>query len=142
MIYTSLTKKALNLAFKAHKDQLDKSGLPYIFHPFSLAEQMSDEYSICVALLHDVIEDSKYTINDLIKLEFPDPVIEAVMVLTHSKNVPYFDYIEEVKKNPLATKVKIEDLKHNSDVTRLNEINNDDLQRIEKYKKALFILES
>jgi len=142
MIYTSLTKKALNLAFEAHKDQLDKSGIPYIFHPFHLAEQMSDEYSTCVALLHDVVEDSKYTINDLIKLEFPNPVIEAVMVLSHSKNVPYFDYIKEVKNNPIATKVKIEDLKHNSDVTRLSKINNDDIKRLEKYKKALLILES
>ncbi len=142
MIYTTLTKKALNLAFKAHKDQLDKSGLPYIFHPLHLAEQMRDEFTTCVALLHDVAEDSKYTIQDLIELGFPTQVIEAIRVLTHSKDMPYFDYINKVKNNAIATKVKIEDLKHNSDLTRLNEISGEDLTRLEKYKKALFILEN
>lgn len=140
MIYTALTKKALNIAYEAHKCQLDKSGLPYIFHPFHLAEQMNDEYSTCVALLHDVIEDSDYNIQDLIVLGFPTPVIEAIRVLTHSKDIPYFDYIDKVKKNTLATRVKIEDLKHNSDLTRLNKISDEDLKRIEKYKNALSIL--
>lgn len=142
MIYTILTKKALNIAFEAHKDQLDKSGLPYIFHPFHLAEQMNDEYTTCVALLHDVVEDSSYTIQDLIEIGFPTRVIEAIIVLTHSKDMPYFDYINRVKNNPIATRVKIEDLKHNSDLTRLNEISDEDLKRMEKYKKALFILKN
>ena len=142
MIYTILTKKALNIAFEAHKDQLDKSGLPYIFHPFHLAEQMNDEYTTCVALLHDVVEDSSYTIQDLIEIGFPTQVIEAIIVLTHSKDMPYFDYINRVKNNPIATRVKIEDLKHNSDLTRLNEISDEDLKRMEKYKKALFILKN
>lgn len=142
MIYTKLTKKALKIAYEAHKEQLDKSGLPYIFHPFYLASKMKDEYSICVALLHDVVEDSNYTINDLNSAGFPLEVIEAIRILTYSKDSPYFDYIKEIKNNKLATIVKIEDLKHNSDLTRLNQITIEDKKRIEKYEKALILLES
>lgn len=137
MIYTTLTKKALKTAYEAHKDQLDKSDLPYVFHPFHLAELMDDEYSTCVALLHDVVEDSNYTIEDLERHGFPSDVIEAIKLLTHSKDLPYFDYINKVKSNSLAIRVKIADLNHNSDTSRLNEISEDDLKRIEKYKKAL-----
>lgn len=141
MIYTELTKKALIIAYEAHKDQLDKSGLPYVFHPFHVAEQMNDEYTTCVALLHDVIEDSDYTIQNLKDEGFPAEVTDAIKVLTHSKGTQYFEYINIVKNNKIATRVKIEDLKHNSDLTRLNEINEDDQKRIEKYKIALRFLE-
>ena len=72
MIYTAGTKKALKLCFEAHKDQVDKSGMPYVFHPFHLAEQMSDERSTIVALLHDVIEDTEYTFEDLRKKVFTE----------------------------------------------------------------------
>ena len=65
MLYTPLTKKALTLCFEAHKDQVDKTGLPYVFHPFHLAEQMTDEYTTVCALLHDVIEDTDHTWQDL-----------------------------------------------------------------------------
>ena len=82
MIYTELTKKALKLCFEAHKDQLDKSGMPYVFHPFHLAEQMKDEYSTVAALLHDVVEDTDYTFDDLKKMGFPDEVLDAMKLLT------------------------------------------------------------
>ena len=141
MIYTELTKKAFIIANDAHRDQVDKAGLPYVFHPFHLAEEMNDEYSTCVALLHDVVEDSSYTIEDLMKVGFPPQVIEASQVLTHSKDVPYFEYVKMVKQNVLATKVKIADLKHNSDLTRLDKISEEDIKRIEKYKEALRLLE-
>ena len=71
MLYTDLTKRALKLCFAAHRDQTDKSGLPYVFHPFHLAEQMPDELTTVVALLHDVVEDTPYTLEDLAKLGFP-----------------------------------------------------------------------
>ena len=142
MIYTTLTKKALKIAYEAHKKQLDKTGLPNVFHPYHLAEQMADEYTTCVALLHDVVEDSNYTIQDFIAEGFPTEVSEAIKELTHSKDIPYFKYINRVKNNAIATRVKIEDLKHDSDLTRLNEISDEDFKRIEKYKKALFILEN
>ena len=83
MIYTNLTKRALKLAFDAHKDQTDKSGMPYVFHPFHLAESMTDELSTVCALLHDVIEDTDITFDDLLSHGFPIEVIEILKLLTH-----------------------------------------------------------
>src|SRR5690554_1506063 len=110
MLYTQLTKKSLSIAYDAHKNQLDKSGLPYIFHPFYLAEQMNDEYSICVALLHDVVEDNNYTIQEIENMGFPLVVVDAIRVLTHDNEIPYFDYINRIKDNQIARIVKIKDL--------------------------------
>ena len=115
MIYTALTKKALRISFNAHKNQLDKSGMPYVYHPFHVAEQMKDEYSTCVALLHDVVEDTDITLDELKSNEFPDDVIEALSLMTHSDDVPYLDYIRNLKDNPIARRVKLADLAHNSD---------------------------
>ena len=136
-----MTKKALKLCYSAHNGQVDKSGMPYIFHPFHLAEQMEDENTVTVALLHDVIEDTEYTISDLEKMGFPREVIEALSLLTHDDNVPYMDYVEKIKGNEIARKVKLADLAHNSDTTRLDEINDKVIQRVEKYKNAIAILE-
>ena len=136
MVYTDLTKKALKISFNAHKNQVDKSGMPYVYHPFHLAEQMDDEYSTCVALLHDVVEDTDMTIDELSET-FPKEVTAAIALMTHDDSVPYFDYIRELKKNPLAAKVKLADLKHNSDLTRLEEVDDKALERVEKYKKAI-----
>ena len=137
MIYTELTKKAIKLCFEAHAGQVDKSGLPYVLHPLHLAEQMDDEESTIVALLHDVVEDTNITLDDIKKIGFGPDVVEALKYLTHDKNIPYETYIESIKKNPLATKVKLADLDHNSDITRLNgEPTEVDLKRVEKYRKA------
>ena len=81
MIYTPATKKALRLCFEAHKDQNDKGGIPYVFHPFHLAEQMKDEDTTIVALLHDVIEDTDYTFDDLKTFGFDDVIIDALKLL-------------------------------------------------------------
>ena len=123
MIYTSLTNKAMQLAYKAHHGQVDKSGLPYILHPYHLAEQMKDEITICTALLHDVAEDTSVTIKDLEK-EFPKKITEALRLLTHTKGSDYFDYIRAIKKNPIAKIVKLADIAHNLDETRLSECKN------------------
>jgi (p)ppGpp synthase/HD superfamily hydrolase len=112
MIYTPNTKKALKLCFEAHKDQVDKSGMPYVFHPFHLAEQMTDETTTIVALLHDVVEDTDYTLDDLREMGFAEEVIEALGLLTHDDNVPYMDYVATVKENSIARAVKLADLKH------------------------------
>ena len=141
MIYTNDTKKALKIAYQAHKNQYDKSGLPYIFHPFYVATLMKDEITTIVALLHDVIEDSDYTITDIKQMGFSNEIIEALQLLTHDKDVDYYRYIESIKTNEVAKKVKIADLKHNSDLSRLDTVNESDLNRVEKYKKALKILE-
>ena len=141
MIYTEYTKLAMKICFKAHAHQLDKSGLPYVFHPFHIAEQMKDEDTTIVALLHDVVEDTNITIADLKNYGFSEKVISAVAVMTHDPKVEYMAYIKKVKKNPIAAAVKLEDLKHNSDLTRLDEVTAKDIQRNEKYKKAMELLE-
>ena len=117
MIYTELTYKAMNLAYRAHHGQLDKSGAPYIFHPIHLAEQMDDEISCCAALLHDVVEDTDVTLDDLAK-EFPPEIVEAVRLLTHDEGVPLEEYLTAIKANPVALKVKLADNAHNADQSR------------------------
>lgn len=141
MIYTTKTKLALKLCFDAHKNQIDKSGMPYVFHPFHLAEQMMTEETTIVALLHDLVEDTNYTLEDLINLDFDKSVIEAIALMTHSDDVDYMDYIRMINENPIAKTVKIADLKHNSDLTRLNSVDEKSIKRRDKYLKALELLE-
>ena len=140
MIYTNLTKKALKLCFEAHRDQVDKTGMPYVYHPFYIAEQMTDELSTVCALLHDVIEDTEYTFDDLSKMGFPKEVIEVLTLLTHDESVPYMDYIKNLSVNQTARQVKLADLRHNSDLTRLDEIDSYSLKRNEKYLLAIEFL--
>ena len=144
MIYTALTNKALRLAYDAHQGQKDKSGQPYIFHPYHLAEQMSDEISTCVSLLHDVPEDTDITIEEL-RREFPEEITDALNLLTHGEGIDYFDYIRAIRRNPVAVKVKLADLAHNSDETRFagcEDVSGEELaRRREKYAEARRILE-
>ena len=140
MIYTPLTKKALRLCFDAHKEQVDKTGMPYVFHPFHLAEQMTDELATVCALLHDVVEDTDYTLDDLGKMGFPIEVIEALKLLTHDESVPYMEYVQAIETNPIAKQVKIADLRHNSDLSRMDTVDEWAIARTEKYKKALALL--
>lgn len=140
MIYTEKTKRALKLCFDAHKDQLDKTGLPYVFHPFHLAEQMQDETTTIVALLHDVVEDTDYTFADLEAMDFGEEVIEALKLLTHDDAIPYMDYVAGLKHNPIARTVKLADLAHNSDPTRLDVVDEWAIRRAEKYKAAIELL--
>lgn len=142
MCFTDLTKKALVISFNAHKEQVDKSGMPYVYHPYRIAEQMEDEYSTCVALLHDVVEDSDITLEDLKDKGFPQKVLEAVALMTHNDKTPYFEYIKRIKTNPIATAVKLADLQDNSNYERLDKVEIKDLQRLEKYREAKRILES
>lgn len=140
MLYTPLIKKALKLCFDAHRDQLDKSGLPYVFHPFHLAEQMDSENAVILALLHDVVEDSPYTHEDLQQMGFPQPVLEALRLLTHDDAEPYEDYVARIVHNPLARQVKLADLRHNSDLSRLDTVDEWTLQRNAKYQRAIAVL--
>ena len=140
MIYTDLTKKALKVCFEAHKEQIDKTGMPYVFHPFHLAEQMDDEISTVCALLHDVVEDTEMTFASLSEMGFPAAVIEVLNLLTHEDDVPYMDYVKKIGTNPIAKKVKIADLTHNSDMTRLAQIDEKALKRNAKYAEALRLL--
>jgi len=140
MLYTKLTKKAMKIAFEAHKNQTDKTGMPYIYHPFHLAEQMDDEITTCVALLHDVVEDSDITFVELSREGFSEEIIEALSLLTHDDDIPYMDYIRRIKNNPVAVKVKLADLAHNSDLSRLDVIDEAAKKRNEKYQKARTLL--
>ena len=142
MLYTPMTKKALCLCFEAHKEQKDKSGLPYVFHPFHLAEQMETEETTVVALLHDVVEDTDYSLADLEDMGFSKSVLDALALLTHDPSVDYMDYVRAIKANPIARTVKLADLRHNSDLTRLDTVDEKALARVEKYQKARILLEN
>ncbi|MBR7132678.1 MAG: bifunctional (p)ppGpp synthetase/guanosine-3',5'-bis(diphosphate) 3'-pyrophosphohydrolase [Clostridia bacterium] len=141
MIYTEKTKKALKLCFEAHKNQTDKSGMPYVFHPFHLAEQMETEETAVVALLHDVIEDTDYTLEDIRKMGLGETVVNALSLLTHDDAVEYMDYVRAIKENSVAKSVKLADLRHNSDLSRLDAVDEKALTRREKYLKAIELLE-
>ncbi|MBP3890640.1 MAG: GTP pyrophosphokinase [Solobacterium sp.] len=141
MIYTKQIKKAIKIAFDAHEKQKDKAGLPYILHPIHLAEQMDTEEEIIVAFLHDVVEDSSYTFEDLESFGFSKEVMDALKLLTHAESIPYRKYIEEIKTNPLARKVKLADLAHNSEISRIENPTQKDYERIQKYAEAIQVLQ-
>jgi len=140
MIYTPLVKIAIQIAFDAHRGQYDKGGLPYITHPLHVAEQMNTEDECVVALLHDVMEDTDLTENDLRQCGIKNRQITALKLLCHDESIPYLEYVQGIRTDPIARAVKIEDLKHNSDLTRLERVTPEDLARVEKYKQALQIL--
>lgn len=142
MIYTELTVKAMKIAYQAHHGQTDKCGVPYVLHPVHLAEQMTDENSVCAALLHDVAEDTDITLEELAE-SFPEPVITALRLLTHAPDTDYFSYVRALKKDPVARAVKLADLAHNADPARaalVHEPPEKTQVRLTKYQQALEIL--
>lgn len=129
-------QKAYRIACRAHAGQKDKSGKDYILHPMTVASHVgSDENCIVTALLHDVAEDTEITLEEL-SCNFNEEVMQALKLLTHQDGVPYMDYVKNLKDNRIARTVKLADLRHNMDLSRLPEITEKDLQRVEKYKKA------
>ena len=142
MIYTEMTKKAIRLMFDLHKEQTDKSGLPYVFHPWHVAESMDDEITATVALLHDAVEDTDLTLEDVRAAGFPEAVVAALGCMTHDDSVDYMDYVRALAPNAVARKVKLADLRHNADITRLDAPTEKDLARREKYLKAIELLEN
>lgn len=137
--------KALLIALKAHAGQKDKGGNDYINHPVTvatiLAKNGCSDLHIATALLHDVAEDSDYTLEDLNQMGFPKEVITALSLLTHSKDIPYMTYIRGVKTNKIAKAVKTADLMHNLDEKRIANPSEKDMARWEKYREALKLLE-
>lgn len=133
--------KAFFIMLNAHKGQRDKANKPYIFHPIKVALNVKGIKAKAVALLHDVLEDNDiYDISDFSFLD--NEQIEALLLLTHKNNQEYFEYINNIKKNKLATMVKLSDLKHNSNLNRLKIITQKDIDRKNKYLKAINILQS
>ena len=131
---------ALAISKKAHAGQVDKAGVDYIQHPLYVASQVKTEQEKAVALLHDVLEDSNITAADLLAYGLSNEVVTAVQILTKKKGQSYQEYLEKVKTNDLARVVKLADLKHNSDLSRLKSVSDTDRERVEKYKKAIYYL--
>ncbi|RBR31951.1 HD domain-containing protein [Enterococcus cecorum] len=135
-----LYQQALAIAKDAHKGQVDKAGVDYIQHPLFVASLVEGELAKTVALLHDVVEDSDWTLEDLRMEGLPEEVVQAVGILTKKRNENYEEYILRVKQNPLARQVKLADLKHNSDLSRLANVTDRDRKRVAKYQKAISYL--
>ncbi|HEW9181748.1 TPA: GTP pyrophosphokinase [Streptococcus pneumoniae] len=125
---------------KAHFGQIDRAGIDYIKHPETVASFVATDEEKAVAYLHDVIEDTSLTLLDLKKEGFSKNIIEAVDILTKKKGQDYQSYLNLVKKNELARVVKLADLRHNSDLTRLPLITEKDLERNKKYSSAIRFL--
>lgn len=126
----------LNFIIEKHNGQKDKAGVPYVFHPINVALLCERESEKIVALLHDVLEDTDATEKDLISLGLKTEEIEAIKLLTKPREEDYFSYIKRVAENPIARKVKMADLTHNMDLTRLNTITEKDIRRKEKYENV------
>lgn len=141
MLYSPLIRTAMQIACRAHAGQTDKAGYPYIHHPLHLAEQMTEEYAVCAALLHDVMEDTDVSEQELAQV-MPAEVMEALRLLTHDESVPYMDYVRAIRCNPIARAVKLADLAHNSDLSRLDEVTPKALSRVEKYAAAMALLKA
>jgi hypothetical protein len=111
-------EKALQIAAQAHEGQKDKEGLPYILHPLRVMGRVEGEEAQIVAILHDVVEDTKVTLDDLRRAGFSEAVLAAVLCVTHRRDQPYADYVVACKKNPIARQVKLGDLADNCRLDR------------------------
>lgn len=132
---------AQSIAVAAHEGQVDKAGKPYIEHPAHVASGVQGDAAKAVAWLHDVVEDTSLTFADLRERGVAPEIVEALKLLTHDESVPYLEYVRSLKSNLLAREVKLADLRHNSDLSRLPRITEKDQRRAEKYAKAIAILE-
>lgn len=137
---SSQTEIAKAIACAAHEGQLDKAGKPYIEHPRTVADAVEGDVAKAVAWLHDVVEDTSMMFDDLQAAGIAPEVINHLRLLTHDKSVPYMEYIAALKNDPVAREVKLADLRHNSDLSRLNTITDKDRERLVKYQQALELL--
>ena len=130
--------RAISIAAEAHAGQKDRAGAPYILHPIRLMIQMDSENAMMAAVLHDVVENSVWTLDDLRKEGFSNEVLNAVDSLTHrdKEGEDYWDYIQRAKSDPIALKVKLADLLDNLNPNRLNKVTKEDEKRFERYRKA------
>ncbi|HSH05031.1 MAG TPA: HD domain-containing protein [Anaerolineae bacterium] len=134
-------EKAIIIAVRAHENQRQRDGTPYILHPLFLMSQMYDHPTRMAALLHDVVEDTAYTLEQLqSELDLDDDITTAIRLLTHEEDVSYEDYLTRLKPNPIARQVKLADLKHNMDVRRLNIVAPRDQVRLERYRRSWWYL--
>ena len=139
MAYSEDINKAERIAAAAHTGAVDKSGKPYIEHPERVAAWVKEPREKVVAWLHDVVEDTDFTLGD-IEREFGPETAAAVNAITHRKDEPWADYLMRVKSNEVARTVKIADLIDNSNLSRLTEVRPKDVKRQAKYNRALYFL--
>lgn len=137
----SKLEQAIQLATQLHAGQVDKAGEDYIKHPLRVMAAVKDETEKIVAVLHDTLEDTEITFTEL-EATFGTVVADAVQALSKQRGEDYFAFIDRVKQNPIAVKVKIADLQDNSNLSRLPAISGQDLQRVEKYQQALNMLKA
>ncbi len=133
-------EKALQIAKRAHEGQLDKGGKEYVLHPIRVASKLSLEKEKIVAVLHDVIEDTTVTAEDLYQEGFSPEIVDAIVALSRKEGESYKEFILRVKKNDLAKKVKAADIEDNMDLSRIALPGEKDFRRNEKYKKAYKLL--
>jgi (p)ppGpp synthase/HD superfamily hydrolase len=132
--------RAISIAAVGFQDKFDKAGRPYILHCLRVMDKMETDEEKIVAILHDTIEDGVCTLNDLINEKFSQNVLFSLILLTHEKEDSYDDYIKKISTDSLATKVKLADLKDNSDITRLKGLTKKDFDRMEKYHRSYVYL--
>lgn len=130
--------KAISIASKAFEDKKDKGGNPYILHCLYVMNKVKHlgEHYMVVGVLHDLLEDTSWTEKDLLEEGFSFEVVYAMLAITHEKDETYEEYIKKISNNKIAKAVKIEDLKHNSDITRMKGLRKKDFDRLEKYHRA------
>ena len=131
---------AISIAARAHKGQKDKAGAPYLLHPLRMMLRMTSEAAMMAAVLHDVVEDTGWTLEQLRAEGFSAEVLEAVDCLTHREGESYQEFVERVRTNPIARQVKIADLEDNMNIRRIHQLGAKDLERLEKYHQAWCVL--
>ncbi|MGB5106123.1 MAG: HD domain-containing protein [Candidatus Zixiibacteriota bacterium] len=136
----STLDKAAEIAASAHRGQVDKYGQPYILHPIRVMARLDSIESKIVAILHDVVEDSEITIDDLRAHGFSDQIIEAVILLTKGEDQDYTQYVSRLAHNPLARAVKLADLEDNMDLRRMTTLTDADFKRLQRYHWAWLFL--
>lgn len=136
----NLLEKALVIATKAHERQKDKAGVPYILHPMRVSNRCRTDEERIVAILHDTIEDTDVTPDYLLSEGFPKNIVEAVLSVTRNEGESYEDFVIRSKQNPIGRQVKIHDLEDNMDITRIRQLTEKDLKRLNKYLRAYRVL--
>src|SRR5688572_27848665 len=140
MTNMATVEDAVSIAARAHRGQKDKAGAPYLLHPLRMMLRMETEDAMMAAVLHDVVEDTEWTLERLREAGFSDEVLEAVDCLTHRGGESYQQFVERVRTNPIARQVKLADLEDNMNIRRINQLGPNDLERLEKYHRAWRVL--
>jgi len=134
-------EETIRLAVEAHYGQRDRAGEPYILHPLRVMFRLQTETEKIVGVLHDVIEDTKYTADDLRRIGYSEEILQALNCVTRRAGETYEEFVSRTKANPLATRVKLADLEDNMDVRRMVAVTEKDMERLARYRKAWSVLQ-